>query len=65
MWAPTLLDPLERTNLNSIIFPEDGNRSSFGNVVFFRNNGRQTKSKTYFFSNMSYIIVKCNELECH
>lgn len=51
MWATTLLDPLERANFNSIIFPENGNRPSFGNV-FFRNNGRQ--SQIVYFS--KYVV---------
>jgi hypothetical protein len=55
--APTLLGPLERANLNHWTqesrclppSPEDGNRSSFRNVVFLSSNslesGRWTKSE--------------------
>jgi hypothetical protein len=42
MAAPTLLSPLEKVSLNHwavIILPEDGNRFSFRDIVFYETLG--------------------------
>jgi hypothetical protein len=41
------------------ILPEDGNRSSFRNVVFFRNIGRWTKSKNLILSMLFITWTLC------